>query len=271
MKLAMALLAVVIAASHVAAEDDPARLAKDSERIWQHTMRNLEQSPSIVLTRVPDRGDTTAITLDPSWWESLRAALASTTRLKSPKPRLTMDDSTLVGWRISAGGRAGAARIEFGFRESWIRFDSGTGEWARALMGDDPGAFLRLIRLAQPGHPEMKALADRQLPPRPPPANPDAEPRLGEYIDVEELPEPIHKVAPAYPEEARRRGVEGTVLVQALVGKDGTVRRTQLVRGVAGLDEAAEACVKQWRFKPARAKGESVAVWVAVPMTFKLH
>lgn len=270
MKFVMAMLAVVsVVASAGAAEDHEARLAHEAERIREQTMREMEQSKTLVLTRLPARGEGTLLTLERSWWKSLRAGLQATTRLKSPKPRLAMDDSSLVGWRISAGGTSRGPSLEFDFRESGIRFDSAKGVWASAAMGDDPGAFLRLIRLAQPRDVEMKALADRQVPP--PTLSPDADPRLGQYVYVEELPEVVHRVAPTYPEGARRRGVEGTVMVQALVGKDGAVPRTQLVRGVAGLDEAAEASVRQWRFKPARAKGEPVAVWVAVPVAFKLH
>jgi outer membrane biosynthesis protein TonB len=56
----------------------------------------------------------------------------------------------------------------------------------------------------------------------------DADPSFGQYDYVEELPEVIEKVAPAYPEAARKRGVEGVVIVQALVGRDGRVDRTRL-------------------------------------------
>lgn len=269
MKLSMALLAVVLAASNVAAADHAADVAKDSERVRERAIRQLEQAKALVLTRLPAGGEPAPLTLERSWWESLRGAMRATTRLKSPRPQLAMDDTTLVGWRITAGGATTGARIDLDFRDSWIHFESGTGEWSLFGMGDDPDVYLRLVRLAQPADADMKSLAARQ--PLPPPNAPDAEPRLGQYVYVEELPEPIHKVAPDYPEDARRRGVQGTVVVQALLGKDGLVRRTQLVKGVAGLDEAAEACVRQWRFKPAMSKGEPVAVWVAVPVAFKLR
>ena len=88
-------------------------------------------------------------------------------------------------------------------------------------------------------------------------------PAFGEYVYVEELPEAITKVRPA-----DIAGVEGTVLVQALVLEDGSVGDAKVVKSVPGLDEAAVAAVRQWRFKPAMAKGRPVSVWVAVPIKF---
>jgi TonB family protein len=99
----------------------------------------------------------------------------------------------------------------------------------------------------------------------------DTLPAFGAYVYVEELPEAIHRVPPVYPVESRARGISGTVVVQALVGKDGFVKNTVVVKSITGLDEAAIACVKQWRFHPAMAKGEPVAVWVAIPVGFRLN
>jgi len=96
-------------------------------------------------------------------------------------------------------------------------------------------------------------------------------PKFGEYVYVEELPEAITKVTPTYPDIARDASVEGTVMVQALVGKDGRVKDTRVVKSVPMLDAAAVAAVKQWVFKPALNNNKPVAVWVAVPVSFKLH
>lgn len=102
------------------------------------------------------------------------------------------------------------------------------------------------------------------------PVDPDR-PAFGDYVYVEELPEAIVKMPPSYPDVARESGVEGTVVVQALVLKDGTVGDTRVVKSVFRLDEAASAAVRKYRFKPAMAKGKPVAVWVAIPIRFTLH
>ncbi len=96
-------------------------------------------------------------------------------------------------------------------------------------------------------------------------------PRFGEYVYVEELPEAITKVAPVYPDIARDAGVDGQVMVQALVGKDGRVKDVRVVKSIPMLDQAAINAVKQWVFKPALSNNKPVAVWVAVPVKFSLH
>lgn len=96
-------------------------------------------------------------------------------------------------------------------------------------------------------------------------------PKFGEYVYVEELPEAIHKEAPQYPDLAREASVDGTVMVQALVGKDGRVKDTRVVKSIPMLDAAATAAVRQWVFKPALSNNKPVAVWVAVPVKFTLH
>ena len=103
------------------------------------------------------------------------------------------------------------------------------------------------------------------------------EPSFGEYVYVEELPEAIHKVPPVYPPGMRSSGIEGTIMIQALVGKDGLVTDTRVVKSIRDgtptpeFDAAAIECVRQWRFKPALSKDAPVAVWVAVPIRFSLH
>ena len=96
-------------------------------------------------------------------------------------------------------------------------------------------------------------------------------PQFGEYVYVEELPEAITKVKPDYPDIAREAGVDGVVLVQALVGKDGKVKDVRVVKPIPMLNDAAIAAVKQWVFKPALSNNKPVAVWVAVPVRFSLQ
>ena len=103
------------------------------------------------------------------------------------------------------------------------------------------------------------------------PPEEDGLPKFGEYVYVEELPEAVTKVPPVYPDIAREAGVDGTVLVQALVGKDGKVKDTKVVKSIPMLDVNAVTAVKQWVFKPALSNNKPVAVWVAVPVKFSLH
>ena len=99
----------------------------------------------------------------------------------------------------------------------------------------------------------------------------DELPKFGDYVYVEELPEAVTRTLPIYPDLAREAGVDGTVMVQALVGKDGKVRDVRVVKSIPMLDESAKAAVRQWVFKPALSNNKPVAVWVACPVKFSLH
>jgi len=75
-----------------------------------------------------------------------------------------------------------------------------------------------------------------------------------------------------YPEIARRAGLEGTVLVHALVDVYGRVDRTEIIQGVHPLlDRAAQAAALRCRFTPAKQREFAVPVWVAIPYRFKLR
>ncbi len=99
----------------------------------------------------------------------------------------------------------------------------------------------------------------------------DDMPKFGDYVYVEELPEAVTRVPPIYPDLAREAGVDGTVMVQALVGKDGKVKDVRVVKSIPMLDENAKSAVRQWVFKPALSNNKPVAVWVGVPVKFSLH
>jgi len=92
---------------------------------------------------------------------------------------------------------------------------------------------------------------------------------------VDRLPEVIEKLAPGYPEDARRAGIDGTVFVQALVGTDGTVQDAFSLGGskkLRILEGSAVDAVWHWKFSPAADRdGTPIAVWVAVPVRFTLH
>lgn len=86
------------------------------------------------------------------------------------------------------------------------------------------------------------------------------------------MPTPIERVNPDYTPEARRRKIEGTVLLTCVVQPDFTVSDVAVVRSLdAGLDEEAVKALKQWRFAPGRRDGRFVPVHVNVEMTFTLQ
>lgn len=79
----------------------------------------------------------------------------------------------------------------------------------------------------------------------------------------------IHQVSPIYPVEALKAGVEGVVVLQALVGKDGSIQELKLVDGYMIFGRAAFDAVKQWRFEPYRLNGEFVNMQTLITLNFK--
>ena len=87
-----------------------------------------------------------------------------------------------------------------------------------------------------------------------------------------EPPTLLKEVKPDYTEEARRRGVEGDVVMEIVVRRDGSVGEVRVLQGLGhGLDERAAAAVRRWRFNPATRRGAPVDVLVEVAMEFKLR
>jgi len=88
--------------------------------------------------------------------------------------------------------------------------------------------------------------------------------------DIQE-PERIHYVSPEYPELARRARMEGFVILQAVIDKQGNVKDVEVLRGLGlGLDVAAIDAVKQWKYTPTYYNGRPVEVILTVNVTFQL-
>jgi TonB family protein len=75
---------------------------------------------------------------------------------------------------------------------------------------------------------------------------------------------------PAYPEGAKISGVEGDVVMQALISKEGTVKRVHVVAGDSRLRSAAEEAVYKWRYRPYVLNGQPVEVATTVTVNFNL-
>lgn len=85
-------------------------------------------------------------------------------------------------------------------------------------------------------------------------------------------PRLLREVKPSYTEEARRAGVNGEVVLEIVVRRDGSVGDVRVLQRLgSGLDERAIDAVRQWRFDPARRQGVAVDVIVEVSVEFKLR
>ena len=80
----------------------------------------------------------------------------------------------------------------------------------------------------------------------------------------------IHKVMPGYPERARQAGVQGTVVLDAVVSVEGAVTQVKLVSGPEALSQAALDAVRWWRFEPYFVNGQPATVETTVAVDFRL-
>lgn len=88
-------------------------------------------------------------------------------------------------------------------------------------------------------------------------------------------PKLLTRVNPSYPKSAREKGVQGLVVIDTSIDKQGNVTAASVLRGIEGdegqlLAEAAVAAVKQWKWEPAQKNGRTVATTYTVTINFKL-
>src|SRR6478736_3143338 len=81
-------------------------------------------------------------------------------------------------------------------------------------------------------------------------------------------PRKIYDAKVEYPQAAQDARITGVVTIEATIGVDGTVTDAQVLKGVAELDDAALAAVRQWRFEPVWLNGEPVPVIITLTVNF---
>jgi TonB family protein len=79
----------------------------------------------------------------------------------------------------------------------------------------------------------------------------------------------VHRVEPVYPAAARKDGLEGTIALDIVVGRDGAVLRMHALNGPDVLSRAAMDALRWWRFAPYRINGEPAVVETTVAVEFK--
>jgi TonB family protein len=109
----------------------------------------------------------------------------------------------------------------------------------------------------------------------PPAASPNTGPspprriRVGGNVQATKL---VHQANPVYPERARAQGVQGIVLLEAVISKEGTIRAIRVVNKLADpeLVDAAVEAVKNWRYEPTLLNGQPIEVVTTITVNFRL-
>ena len=80
----------------------------------------------------------------------------------------------------------------------------------------------------------------------------------------------LYHVDPAYPDAARQKRIQGPVVLDVYIAKNGSVQGVQVVSGAAELSDASITAVKQWRFKPVTANGSPAEMQTRVTLHYVL-
>ena len=187
-------------------------------------------------------------------------------------------------------GPSGRLRLVLLEPERTVQLSLDTGAYAESKLSDRGVRAWRAALeeiLRQRG--EVLADFERRMTPPPPPAPPTLAGRTAsdsagaasaatdstKALDLLQLQKPalfaLTKSQPLYPDQAREAGVDGTVIVSALVDPQGRVRDAKVVKSIPMLDAAALAAVRQWQFTPYLDGGQAVWAWTRVPVRFSLH
>jgi len=122
------------------------------------------------------------------------------------------------------------------------------------------GAFAAPVGNTVVGKPADRAVDPQSVQPLPVP-----------LYELDSQPTVIGDVRIPYPEDARSRGIEGTVVLSVLVDETGQVRSVKVLSGPGGgLDQAAAKAVEAIRFRPATRKGQPVPALIRYRYTFLL-
>jgi protein TonB len=99
------------------------------------------------------------------------------------------------------------------------------------------------------------------------------EPGVNDFVPVEKEPQVARQVKPEYPDIALRAGIEGTVFLKILVGKDGKPKKVVVLKEIPEnvFTEAAKKAAMQYLFTPAMMNSGPVQVWVTISFKFRIR
>jgi len=107
------------------------------------------------------------------------------------------------------------------------------------------------------------------IPEGPPPSEPEGPIHVGGDVQA---PVRTYSPQPSYTEIARKARVQGVVIVQAIINKQGDVTNVKVLKGLPmGLDKSAADTIKSWRFEPATLNGKPVDVYYNLTVNFTLQ
>ncbi|MCC6265628.1 MAG: TonB family protein [Bryobacterales bacterium] len=149
---------------------------------------------------------------------------------------------------------------------------STTGSASRPVAGRQPGATAKSPASAtKPASGVTPGSSSTVSPSTPAPLVPEPPRPEQKAQPVFTSPKPIVRVPAIYPAAARRDGISGSVMLQAVVNEAGQTTAVTVMRGIrADLDQAAKDALAKWRFQPGTSDGKPVESRINVEISFNL-
>lgn len=149
----------------------------------------------------------------------------------------------------------------------------------RALLSEADALRNRALALRQESSAQPTFVPNAAGVPPPPPPLPPAPSDVGATGSVDStkplrvggaigVPAKIRDVRPVYPADARAAGVQGVVILEAVIDETGAVSAARVLRSIPLLDQAALDAVRQWQFTPTLLNGAPVPVVMTVTINF---
>jgi TonB family protein len=172
---------------------------------------------------------------------------------KSAIPGKTAEKKTVATVPAAPGNHAGESPLPAG---GLAVYENGKEIFRMPPGSDNRGKASGLSEVAAPG--TLQAASAREAAETVPLSPQTAEGSL------------VYRVEPEYPEEARQQNIQGPVVLDVHIGRDGAVEEVKLLSGQQLLADAAIAAVKQWRFKPRTWRGHPVEMQTKVTLNFRM-
>jgi len=135
------------------------------------------------------------------------------------------------------------------------------------IAPDNAGGHFILARMLRSKGDEEEAAKEKQIGTTLQAKNQPKRIRVGGQMMSTKL---IHQVRPTYPDEAKMARIQGTVRLEAVIGKDGTVQDLNLLSGQPALAKAAMKAVSKWRYQPTLLNGARIEVVTEIDVNFAL-
>jgi TonB family protein len=138
-----------------------------------------------------------------------------------------------------------------------------------AKAGQVPAGYIgfcgQLLTRARQHYADVSSKCDAAPPP--PPPNPSRL-RVGSTVQQAKL---LKQSIPRYPQDARSRGITGTVAFRAIIGKDGLIQGLELLEGPLPLYKSARDAVLRWEYKPTLLNGNPVGIETQIDVNYTLN